>query len=73
MRQTAVDYLIERFLSGDENIMQVMIKAKLMEKEQITDAHIEGQRVFDKHDHTQWTTDQAEQYYKETYETKTIK
>jgi len=38
-----------------------------MEKEQIVDAHIEGQRVFDNYQHTQWTTDQAEQYYKETY------
>ena len=38
-----------------------------MEKEQIVDAHIEGQRVFDKHPHTQWTNDQAEQYYNETY------
>jgi hypothetical protein len=42
-------------------------KAKQMEKEQIEDAHIEGQRVFDKHPHTQWTNDQAEQYYNETY------
>jgi len=40
-----------------------------MEKEQIEDAHIEGQRVFDKHSHTQWTNDQAEQYYNETYKT----
>ena len=38
-----------------------------MEKEQIEDAHIEGQRVFDNYQHTQWTTDQAEQYYNETY------
>lgn len=40
-----------------------------MEKDQIEDAHIEGQRVFDKHPHTQWTNDQAEQYYNETYGT----
>jgi hypothetical protein len=40
-----------------------------MEKEQLIDAHIEGQRVFDEHPHTQWTNDQAEQYYKETYKT----
>ena len=33
-KQTAAEWLIERFLSGDENIMQVMIKAKIMEKEQ---------------------------------------
>ena len=39
-----------------------------MEKEQIIDAHIEGQRVFDDYQHTQWTTDQSEQYYLQTYE-----
>ena len=37
-----------------------------MEKEQIVDAHIEGQRVFDDYPHTQWTNDQAELYYNET-------
>ena len=37
------------------------------EKEQIEDAHIEGQRVFDDYPHTQWTNDQAEAYYKKTY------
>lgn len=46
-------------------------QAKEMEKEQIIDAHIEGQRVFDKHPHTQWTNDQAEQYYNETYKSDT--
>jgi len=40
------------------------------EKEQITDAHIEGQRVFDEYPHTQWTNDQAELYYNETFNTK---
>jgi hypothetical protein len=37
------------------------------EKEQIIDAHIEGQRVFDNYPHTQWTNDQAEDYYNQTY------
>lgn len=41
--------------------------AKEKEKEQIVDAHIEGQRVFDNYQHTQWTTDQAEYYYNETF------
>jgi hypothetical protein len=41
-----------------------------MEKEQIVDAHIEGQRVFDDYPHTQWTNDQAELYYNETFNTK---
>jgi hypothetical protein len=39
----------------------------IKEKEQIIDAHIEGQRVFDKYQHTQWTNDQAEEYYNQTY------
>lgn len=56
----------------DESITVSEIWNKLncllqIEKEQILDAHIEGQRVFDKHPHTQWTNDQAEHYYNETY------
>ena len=67
-KQTAVEWLLENIAyipMGFE--IDIIKQAKAMEKEQITDAHIEGQRVFDKHDHTQWTTDQAEQYYNETY------
>ena len=45
-------------------------QAKAMHKEEIMDAHIEGQRVFDKFPHTQWTNDQAEQYYNQTFNTK---
>ena len=69
-QQTAVEWLIRNV---NENIpplyipKQVVEQAKQMEKEQIEDAHIEGQRVFDKHPHTEWTNHQAEQYYKETY------
>lgn len=74
MKQTAVNWLVEQ-IKSDQNQkalsasewMQVIEQAKEMEREQIIDAHIEGQRVFDKHPHTQWTTDQAEQYYSETY------
>jgi hypothetical protein len=47
--------------------IDVIQQANQMHKEEIEDAHIEGQRVFDKHPHTQWTNDQAEQYYNETY------
>jgi hypothetical protein len=73
---TAVEYIQQEFLKKltDENYNisfdEIIEKAKAMNKEQIIDAHIEGQRVFDKHDHTQWTTDQAEQYYNETYKNK---
>ena len=57
-QQTAVEWLIERFLLNDENIMQVMIKAKIMEKEQIVNAVNYGTEKFG---------DVAEQYYNQTY------
>jgi hypothetical protein len=75
-QQTAVEYIQQEFLKKltDENYNisfdKIIDRAKAMEKEHIIDAHIEGQRVFDKHDHTQWTNDQAEQYYNETYKNK---
>ena len=73
MKQTAVEWFfseLERMQYFIGNDMLEAYKQTLeMEKEQIEDAHIEGQRVFDKHPHTQWTNDQAEQYYNETYDT----
>jgi hypothetical protein len=72
-QQTAVDYLIERFLSGDENIMHVMIKAKLMEKEQIKKSFISGgydglhfpkvREAFDR----KYLEDKFFEYFNETY------
>ena len=64
-KQTAVEWLVKELnLEGyDYTISQ----AKEMEKEQIEDAHIEGQRVFDKYPHTEWTNNQAEIYYEQTY------
>ena len=68
MKQTAVEWLYDRFLYAGYAVNSEWLKqAKEMEKEQIIDAHIEGQRVFDKYPHTQWTNDQAEQYYNETF------
>jgi len=68
---TAVEWLIEElgeYFPHEIGGIHLMVNAaKAMNKEQIIDAHIEGQRVFDKHEHTQWTTDQAEKYYNETY------
>ena len=70
-KHTAVEWLMDQmeqmqyFIGND--LYNAVKEAKQMEREQIMDAHIEGQRVFDKHPHTQWTNDQAEQYYKETY------
>ena len=65
-QQTAVEWLVEQYANENYGV-EVYEQAKQMEKEQIMDAHIEGQRVFDKHPHTHWTNDQAEQYYNETY------
>ena len=68
-QQTAVEWLFKKMTEQGTNPYWDMrfIQAKQMEKEQIMDAHNEGQRVFDKHPHTHWTNDQAEQYYNEMY------
>ena len=80
-QQTAVEVLFEKVFETFESYhlgkisLQEFFTILLMhrnvaiemEKEQIIDAHIEGQRVFDKHPHTHWTNDQAEQYYNEMY------
>ncbi len=63
-QQTAVEWLIERFLLNDENIMQVMIKAKIMEKEQIINAYSQG--LFGEESNPPISV-YAEQYYNQTY------
>lgn len=74
MKQTAVEWVFDNLKSHfehDGDLLEVVKMsfdiAKEKEKEQILDAHIEGQRVFDNYQHTQWTTDQAEEYYKQTF------
>jgi hypothetical protein len=76
MKQTSIEWLkkeLEDYGSSShlnldwETFDEFIEQAKIMHKQEIIDAHIEGQRVFDKHDHTQWTTDQAEQYHQETF------
>jgi hypothetical protein len=73
--RTALEWLEYEFVKLESTIgvhssmYHLIEKAKEMEKEQIIDAHIEGQRVFDKHPHTQWTNGQAEAYYNETFNT----
>lgn len=65
MKQTALEWLYEEFtktnyLTEDEFYM-IFNQAKEMEKEQIMDAYIQGSiSLTSKND--------AEQYYKETYE-----
>jgi hypothetical protein len=74
MKQSSIDWLYNNLKShfehdGDllEAVNMSFEQAKEMEKEQIEDAHIEGQRVFDEYPHTQWTNDQAELYYNKTF------
>ena len=70
---TAVEWLVDQLEKWELynkisfQCLNEIEQAKAMEKEQIIDAHIEGQRLFDNYQHTQWTTDQSEQYYDETY------
>ena len=71
---TAVEWLISQlekhYVKTDLKNTVAYQQAKAMHKEEIVDAHIEGQRIFDNYRHTQWTTDQAEKYYSETFNTK---
>jgi len=75
-KRTALEWLEYEFVKLESTVgvhssmYHLIEQAKEMEKEQIIDAHIEGQRVFDEYPHTQWTNDQAEQYYNETFNTK---
>ena len=78
MKQTAVDFLIKQLSpyicfplgeSAGYNLQDVFDRAKEIYKDEIIDAHIEGQRVFDDHPHTQWTNDVAEAYYNKTFNT----
>ena len=66
MTQSSIEWLMEIDKSRAITIEEWQ-QAKAMHKEEIESGHIEGQRVFDKFPHTQWTNDQAEQYYNETY------
>lgn len=62
-QQTAVEWLQELYNSRWEQFihMEEFEKAKEMEKEQIKDAHIDGQSLVSCKD------EYAEQYYNETY------
>jgi hypothetical protein len=82
MKQTAVDFLIDQLSpyicfplgeSAGYNLQGVFDRAKEIHKDEIIDAHIEGQREFDDYPHTQWTNDQAEAYYNETFKVTPLK
>ena len=61
-KQTAVEWLIEQMKKpyADKHIMDILQQAKAMEKEQIIDAYKADMQLCSNED--------AEQYYKETYE-----
>jgi hypothetical protein len=60
MKQTAVEWLYERFLfAGYASPAEWKEKAKEMEKEQIKDAYNHGQQIP--------LCEYAEEYYNETY------
>ena len=74
--KSSIDFLIDQLSpyicfplgeSAGYNLQDVFDRAKEMHKDEIIDAHIEGQREFDDYPHTQWTTDQAEDYYKRVF------
>lgn len=66
-KQTAVEFLEKQYYDNDYNIFQEDFEqAKEMEKEQIKDAYILGME-FIAVDPNYYEND-AEQYYKETYE-----
>lgn len=65
---TAVEWLYERFLfSGYAAPSEWKEQAKQMEKEQIINAHTNGQAEFDTGAFRQKVIDNSEQYYNETY------
>jgi len=75
MKQTAVDYLlselqnvIELYKTEWEELDSIVKQAKQMEKEQIKEAHLNGQSEWDIKALEDINKKLAEEYYKETYE-----
>jgi hypothetical protein len=69
MKQTAVDWLVEQITDGTMPAREAIDQAKEMEKEQIIDAYLKNylQGCWMKNTPEEY----AEQYYTETYESKT--
>ena len=67
MKQTAVDWLVDQYINGNYEI-EVYEQAKQMEKEQIEEAWIEGGGYSNLSEESDRIL--AEQYYKETFNTK---
>ena len=73
MKQTAVEWLVDELILEGFNVPKVFYdKAKEMEKEQIVEAFFQGvDRESDGHGAMYLCRKDAEQYYKETYESNT--
>ena len=73
MKQTAVEWLEQQlYKAGWEQLtheekMNICCTAKMMEKEQITLSHINGQSEFDTEKFRQYNKDLAEAYYNQTF------
>jgi hypothetical protein len=71
MKKTSMQLVYELLKSGlppEQVVNYLLIDEELMlekEKEQIKDAHIYGQGLFNDYPHAQWA--KAEHYYNETY------
>ena len=71
MKQTAVEWLYEELILEGINVPKVFYdKAKEMEKEQIIESYCQGCADIIK-DEDIFPRETSEQYYKETYESKT--
>jgi hypothetical protein len=68
-KQTAVEWLEEQLIgkNGINVLKDTFNQAKEMEKQQIVDAHLNGQAEFDKGKFRAEVIKNAEEYYNETF------
>jgi len=66
MKQTAVEWLVEKYIEKGIIFLDDIEQAKEMEKEQIIDAYVKGQSDCDMFT----MKSEAEQYYNETFNNK---
>jgi len=71
MKQTAVEWLLQRFESGDmynvEDAQFIKHQAKEMEKQQIIESYRDGRSDQQSERQSRFYNRMAEQYYNETY------
>jgi len=67
MKQTAVEFLEQQYNYIGKLTPFDFYQSKAMEKEQIIDAHLNGQAEFDKGNYRSEIIKNSEQYYNETF------